>query len=62
MGLLDILQQYAGNALAPQQGSVHQHFDEVAPQVSQQDLGSGIASAFRSMALKSTKGPIRKML
>ena len=50
MGLLDILQQYAGNALAQQQGNVHQHFDEVAPQVSQQDLGSGIASAFRSDA------------
>lgn len=49
MGLLDILQQYAGNALAPP-ANVHQHFDEVAPQVSQQDLGSGIASAFRSDA------------
>ena len=47
MGLLDILQQYAGNALAPQ-ANVHQHFDEVAPQVSQQDLGTGIAAAFRS--------------
>src|SRR5450432_10946 len=49
MGLLDILQQYAGNALAPQ-GNVHEHFDQVAPQVSQQDLGSSIASAFRSDA------------
>ena len=47
MGLLDILQQYAGNALAPQ-GNVHEHFDQVAPQVSNQDLGSSIADAFRS--------------
>ncbi|MEO8524584.1 MAG: hypothetical protein ABI460_07695 [Caldimonas sp.] len=47
MGLLDILQQYAGNALAPQ-GNVHDHFDQVAPQVSNQDLGSSIADAFRS--------------
>ena len=49
MGLLDILQQYAGNNQAPQ-SDVHQHFDEVAPQVSQQDLGNGIAAAFRSDA------------
>lgn len=49
MSLLDILQQYAGNALAPQ-GNVHEHFDQVAPQVSTQDLGSSIASAFRSDA------------
>ncbi len=49
MGLLDILQKYAGNALAPQ-ADVHRHFDEVAPQVSTEDLGSSIASAFRSDA------------
>lgn len=49
MGLLDILQQYAGNALAPQ-ANVHEHFDQVAPQVSTQDLGNGIADAFRSDA------------
>ncbi len=49
MGLLDILQQYAGDNQAPQ-SDVHQHFDEVAPQVSQQDLGNGIAAAFRSDA------------
>ena len=47
MGLLDILQQYAVSALAPQ-GNVHEHFDQVAPQVSTQDLGNSIADAFRS--------------
>ena len=50
MGLLDILQQYAGNATAAANGNVHDHFDQVAPQVPQQDLGSGIAAAFRSDA------------
>ena len=49
MGLLDILQQYAGSATTAA-GSVHDHFDQVAPQVPQQDLGSGIAAAFRSDA------------
>ncbi|MGZ5187746.1 MAG: hypothetical protein ACXWCU_07495 [Caldimonas sp.] len=49
MGLLDILQQYAGNALAPA-GNVESHFDEVAAQVPQRDLGNGIAAAFRSDA------------
>ena len=47
MGLLDILQQYAGNALAPN-AQATQHFDEVARGVPQQDLGQGLAAAFRS--------------
>lgn len=50
MGLLDILQQYAGNALSAPAGSTEAHFDEVARQVPHQELGSGIASAFRSDA------------
>ena len=49
MGLLDILQQYAGGA-SPSQGNVSDHFDPVSQQVSQQDLGQGIAAAFRSDA------------
>lgn len=50
MGLLDILQQYAGGAAAGPQGNVNDHFDEVARQVPQQDLGGGLAAAFRSDA------------
>ena len=50
MGLLDILQQYAGNAAPAATSNVHEHFDQVAPQVPQQDLGNGIAAAFRSDA------------
>jgi hypothetical protein len=49
MGLLDILQQYANPATAPT-GNVHQHFDQVAQQASPQDLGDGVAAAFRSDA------------
>ena len=49
MGLLDILQQYANPATAPTD-NVHQHFDEVAQQSSSQDLGNGVAAAFRSDA------------
>lgn len=49
MGLLDILGQYANPATA-QTGRVNEHFDEVAQQTSPQDLGSGVAAAFRSDA------------
>ena len=49
MGLVDILQQYANPAAAPT-GNVHQHFDQVAQQSSPQDLGNGVAAAFRSDA------------
>ncbi|MDQ6685477.1 MAG: hypothetical protein M3Z16_10135 [Pseudomonadota bacterium] len=47
MGLLDILQQYAGNSPAPN-AQATQHFDEVAREVPHQDLGQGLAAAFRS--------------
>ena len=47
MGLLDILQQYAGGN-SPSPGNVSDHYDQVAQQVPQQDLGQGIAAAFRS--------------
>ena len=49
MGLLDILQQYAG-AASPPADQAHAHFDEVARQVPASDLGSGLAAAFRSDA------------
>ena len=49
MGLLDILQQYANPAAAPTD-NVHQHFDQVAQQSAPQDLGNGVAAAFRSDA------------
>jgi hypothetical protein len=49
MGILDILQQYADPSRA-QPDRVHDHFDEVARQVPPQELGSGVAAAFRSDA------------
>ena len=50
MGILDILQQYANPSAAAQTGNVHEHFDQVAQQASPQDLGNGVAAAFRSDA------------
>ena len=51
MGLMDILQQYAGAAQgAAPQANVSDHFDQVAPQVPKQDLGNAIGAAFRSDA------------
>ena len=49
MGLLDVLQQYSNPATAPT-GNVHEHFDQVAQQASPQQLGNGVAAAFRSDA------------
>ena len=49
MGLLDILQQYAGGGAVPQ-GNVSDHFDQVATQVPQQSLGNAIGAAFKSDA------------
>ena len=49
MGLLDILQQYTG-ASPTNESDVHVHFDEVARHASTDDLGNGIAAAFRSDA------------
>lgn len=49
MGLLDILQQYAGKAMAPASDTAD-HFDEVAQHASTSDLGAGIAAALRSDA------------
>jgi hypothetical protein len=51
MGLMDILQQYAGRATAgapPTDGSPEKDFDEVAQQVPPDVLGHGVAHAFRS--------------
>lgn len=48
MGLLDILNQYAGAAHA--QADTPAHFDEVARQTSTGDLGSAISAMFRSDA------------
>ncbi|MEO5845880.1 MAG: hypothetical protein ABIQ33_13675 [Caldimonas sp.] len=49
MGILDILQQYTDPARAPTD-RVDDDFDQVARQSSPQDLGSGVAAAFRSDA------------
>jgi hypothetical protein len=49
MGLLDILKQYADpNSVQPDR--VGGHFDEVAQQSNPNDLGDGVAAAFRSDA------------
>lgn len=50
MGLLDILQQYAGGAMGTSPANVNDHFDQVAQQVPQQDLGNAIGAAFKSDA------------
>ena len=50
MGILDsILQQYADPSRV-QPERVNEHFDQVAQQSNPQDLGSGVAAAFRSDA------------
>jgi hypothetical protein len=49
MGLLDILKQYADPA-GIQTDRVGGHFDEVAQQSNPNDLGGGVAAAFRSDA------------
>ena len=49
MGILDILQQYADPSRV-QPDRVQEHFDQVAQQASPQDLGNGVAAAFRSDA------------
>jgi hypothetical protein len=49
MGILDILQHYTDPARAPTD-RVDEHFDQVARQSSPQDLGNGVAAAFRSDA------------
>jgi hypothetical protein len=49
MGILDILQQYSDPARAPTDRA-EEHFDQVARQSSPQDLGNGVAAAFRSDA------------
>jgi len=49
MGILDVLQQDANPAAAPTD-KVHEHFDQVAQQASSQQLGNGVAAAFRSDA------------
>lgn len=49
MGILDILQQYADPSRV-QPDRVNEHFDQVAQQASPQDLGNGVAAAFRSDA------------
>ena len=47
MGLMDILQQYAGAAGA-NPDNTHQHFDEVAGAAPQDVVGKGVADAFRA--------------
>ena len=48
MGLMDILQQYSSQGVAPDHNVAFEHFDEVARSAPPQALGGGIAEAFRS--------------
>ena len=50
MGILDILKQHADPLAQCQPDRVNDHFDQVAQQASTQDLGNGVAAAFRSDA------------
>jgi hypothetical protein len=52
MTLLDTLEQYAAPSSAPS-GDAFGHFDAVAQQATQRDLGDGIAAAMRSKATPS---------
>ena len=52
MGLMEILSQYVNPTSAPS-GDVMGHFDQAAQQAAPQDLGRGVAAAFRSDATPS---------
>jgi len=47
MGLMDLLQQYAGGS-GQVPSNVNEHFDQVAQAVPQSHMADGIAAAFRS--------------
>lgn len=49
MGILDILKEHTDSSAAPLANAA-EHFDTVAQQATPQQLGSGIAAAFRSDA------------
>jgi hypothetical protein len=48
MGLMDILQQYAGTAAGANREIAHQHFDEVSAAAPPEILGQGLGDAFRA--------------
>jgi hypothetical protein len=48
MGILDILSQYPRDPAAASPADVDAHFDQVAREAPVQDLGRGIAAAFRA--------------
>jgi len=48
MGLLDLLQQYAGTRPDQATGNVADHFHEVAQTAPPETIGKGLAAAFRS--------------
>jgi hypothetical protein len=48
MGLMDILQQYAGAKTIATPDSAYDHFDEVARSAPPELLGQGVADAFRA--------------
>src|ERR1043166_5447486 len=48
MGLMDILQQYAGTAAGATREIAHQHFDEVSAAAPPEILGQGLGDAFRA--------------
>ena len=60
MGLMDILEQYAGQAMAPQ-GDAHADFSKVAEQAPPDALGAGITEALRNGAGGSFAASIEKL-
>lgn len=60
MGLMDILEQYAGQAMAAQ-GDPHADFSRVAEQAPADALGAGIAEALRNGAGGSFATSIEKL-
>ena len=60
MGLMDILEQYAGQAMAPQ-GDAHADFSKVAEQAPPGALGAGITEALRNGAGGSFAASIEKL-
>ena len=48
MSLLDMLKQYTGGTTPTSDAEVHQHFDQVAQSVPQNEMAGALSQAFRS--------------
>ena len=61
MGLMDILQQYAGEAAAPAPAGTHDDYAAVATQAPREALGGGIAEALRNDAGGGLAASVEKL-